>query len=359
MAGRSASERSEKSESAISLESRERFEQANNIEIRQNRGTFSYYLRNSTQELFQTKSIEKGLLDAQQKLDSMRDELKRELEAKYKVSFAEPGETIEKQRYTAESNQRGKAVHSRQAQYFELTGIAAALEKVGPTALTDDKVRGVKIYFPEEKLILDLDSMATYQRDKNNRPSIYLYQNKIEYATEKDLPEHLRRLPAADTSRPETLEGAIVHEYGHHQLDKLGFTEKQAKETLFNAMGWVYSEKLDEWLLRGKDQDQDGNYATYRFLSSGLFSTWDRWSVDKGPINAEGAKVPAGEHQRLTEAQMREVAAVTPFSWYFQNPEETYAEAYRYYKLDPDSKAQLKRVSPKLYEIVDSNSKSE
>lgn len=337
----------------------ERFEKKHGVEVKQLDGKFSFHLRNSDRVLFHADANKQGLDREEKKLDALRDDLQGQLERKYKVTFAQAGEFIEKQRSSAESKQLGKDVHSRPAQYFELVGIAAALEKVGASAVTKDKTNGVKIYFPDDKLISELDSMATYQRDKNDRPSIYLYQNKIEYATEEDLPQQLRNLAATDTERPETLEGALIHEYGHHQLDKLGLAEKQSKEALFNAMGWVYSEKMDEWLLQGRSKDQDGNPSTYRFLSSGLFSTWDRWSLDKGPINAQGQKVPAGEHQKLTEAQMRAEAAVTPFSWYFQNPEETYAEAFRYYKLNSASKEELKRVSPRLYELVDFNSKSE
>ena len=348
------------SEQALS-KSRDEFASAHHLDIVRDGNQFVYRLQadGKTQTLFATEASANGLEDANKKLQQQSNDLQRDLQDKYKVSFAAPGEDIDTQRNSAESSTRGSMIKSRAAEFYELVGIRAALEKAGSSSLTSDGKTGIKIYFPEDKLITELSSLATYQRDRNDRPSIYLYRSDLSYITENDLSAEQRALPFTERQRPETMEGMIVHEIGHHQLDKLGYNKTPSGEKLFEEMGWVHrvqeKNQLDDWLLKGKSKDVDGKNASYFYSWEGLFAKWTQWSVDKGPMDGSGHPVRAQDAQSFSEDEIRKEALVPPASWYFENPEEEYAEAFRIYKLGSESRAYLHKTSPALFSLVEKN----
>lgn len=334
---------------------------SHHLDVIRNGIRFEYRIQadGALHHLFSTEASEAGLKDADKELEQIKTSLMSGLADKYKVLFALPGEEIDNQRATAESTTRGQMIKSRAPELYELYGIYAALEKAGTSSLSADNSTGVKIYFPEDRLITDLSSLATYQRDKNDKPSIYLYKTDVSYITENDLPADQKALPFTDRQRSETMEGMIVHELGHHQLDKLGYSKTESGDKLFEEMGWVHrlepNNQIDDWLLKGKSIDADGKNATYTYSWEGLFAKWTRWSVDKGPIDKDGHTVRAQDAQSFSEEEIRNEALVAPASWYFENPEEEYAEAFRMYKLGDESRQALQKTSPKLYAMVKDN----
>lgn len=217
--------------------------------------------------------------------------------------------------------------------------------------------------FRNSKIIEELSSLATYQRDKDGKPSVYVYKSDVEFLTEKDLSSEQQALSYTDRNRPETFQGLVVHEIGHYQLDKLGYNDEQRKEQLFEQIGWVHrkneANQIDDWLIKGKNIEADGKNATFQIGSEGFSTNWTRWSISKGPIDAVGNHVRAQDAQKLTEDQMRANALVPASTWYFDNPEEMYAEAFRMYKLDARSADFLKRYSPTLYAVVATNCASD
>lgn len=334
------------------------FAAAERLQIKQDgeRLLYSLNLNGVSIDLGQSSSFDADLKAQRAKLDKLSAELIDKLQNKFGIVIADENEAVDFQRATADSPSSDRMIRSRKPSYFELLAIQSAMEKVSANG---DSV-GVKIYFPQDQLIEQLNSIATYQRDTKGAPSIYLYKNSLRAITENDLTEDEAKLSYDDANRPETLEGAIVHEFGHHQLELLGLTEGTRRERLFEEMGWVhrFNERagLDDWLLKGKEIDSDGNNASYLLQSYGIVSSWTRWSVKQGPMNHLGEKTNSSNAEKISDTEIKKHALVPPATWYYTNPEETYAEAYRLYTINARAREYLKSASPRLYEIVKRNS---
>ena len=344
------------------------FEQEHKVKISEANGKLSYSMQygGAVHNLFETSADKAGLDSASAKLKSMAMAEEISIATKFHVSFAKQSETVDDQRETADSKPLPHKVTARDPELFELEGIRAALEKSGPSNIASDGKTGVKYYALTEKPILGIDSYATFQPDKDNKPSVYLWPkfSELNIATEKD------RNPAADKpfsdgNRPESVEGAMIHELGHHQFLKLGFDPKHsnneaaslaAETELFKKMGWV--PRLDEkdtdynWLMIGKSKDANGQAATYLPDYTGMFFSFGRWAQKGGPTDAHGRTGPADKMQKLSEDEMVKEAKVTPPTWYFENPEEEYAEAVRMFRMSDESRQYLQKNSPALYDLM-------
>ena len=344
------------------------FEQDHKVKIANENGKFSYSMQygGAVHKLFETTADSAGLDSASAKLKSLVMAEENSLSATYHVSFGKAGEVVDDQRESADSKPLPHKVLARDPELFELEGIRAALEKSGTSNIARDGTTGVKFYSLTEKPILGIDSYATFQPDKDNTPSVYLWPKfkDVEIATEKDRNTAADK-PFSDGNRPESVEGAMIHELGHHQFMKLGFDPKHssndvaalaAETELFKKMGWV--PRLDEkntdynWLMIGKSKDADGNNATYLPDFTGMFFSFGRWAQKGGPTNADGKPGPADKMQKLNEDEMVQEAKVTPPTWYFENPEEEYAEAVRMYRMSDESRAYLQKHSPDLYDLM-------
>jgi hypothetical protein len=344
------------------------FAQEHKVKISNENGKFSYSMQygGTTHKLFETSADKAGLDSASTKLKSLVGAEESSLNATYHVTFAKQGEVVDSQRETSESAPLPHKVMAREPELFELEGIRAALEKSGPSNIASDGKTGVKYYAMDEKPILGIDSYATFQPDKDNKPSVYLWPKfrEIDLATENDRPASANQ-SFNDGNRPESVEGAMIHELGHHQFLKLGFDPKHASneaaslaaETeLFKKMGWV--KRLDEkdsdynWLLVGKSTDANGQPATYLPDFTGMFFSFGRWAQHGGPTDAQGQTVPAQNMQKLSEDEMVKEAKVTPPTWYFENPEEEYAEAVRMFRMSTESRQYLQTHSPALFDLM-------
>jgi hypothetical protein len=344
------------------------FEQEHKLKITSENGKFSYSMQygGSIHKLFDTSADKPGLVNAEAKLKGLVAAEEHSLTSTYNVTFAKQGEIVDAQRESADSPPLAHNVAARDPELFELEGIRAALEKSGPSNIDSDGKTGVKYYCLTEKPILGIDSYATFQPDKDNKASVYLWPKftEIDIATEKDRPVTANK-PFSDGSRPESVEGAMIHELGHHQFMKLGFDPKHsnneaastaAEAALFKQMGWV--RRLDEkdsdynWLMVGKATDANGQAATYLPEFTGMFFSFGRWAQKGGPTDQAGHTVPADKMQRLGEDEMVKQAKVTPPTWYFENPEEEYAEAVRMFRMSSESRQYLHNQSPVLFDLM-------
>ncbi len=351
------------------------FEQEHKVKISSANGKFVYSMQyeGSVHNLFETNADKAGLDSASANLKSLVSDEESSLTSTFHVSFAKQGEVVTDQKETADSKPLPHQVTARDPELFELEGIKAALEKSAPSNIASDGKTGVKYYCLTEKPILGIDSFATFQNDKDSKPSVYLWPkfNEINIATEKDRTS-AQNLPFSDGDRPESVEGAMIHELGHHQFMKLGFDPKNSKnETasvtaqtqLFEKMGWL--PRLDEkdadynWLLVGKSKDDNGQPATYLPSFTGMFFSFGRWQQKGGPVDEHGKRVPADKMQQLGEDQMVAEAKIKPPTWYFENPEEEYAEAVRMYRMNDESRRSLMQGSPALYSLMKENDQRE
>ncbi len=344
------------------------FEQEHKVKITNENGTFSYSMQygGSAHKLFETSADKPGLIKAEARLKDLVAAEENSLTSTYHVTFAKPGEIVDAQRESADSAPLAHNVVARAPELFELEGIRAALEKSGPSNIDSDGKTGVKFYCLTEKPILGIDSYATFQPDKDKNASVYLWPkfSEIDIATERDRPAAANK-SFIDGSRPESAEGAMIHELGHHQFLKLGFDPKNssneaastaAETDLFKKMGWA--RRLDEkdsdynWLMIGKATDANGQPATYLPEFTGISFTFGRWAQQGGPTDKTGHKVPADKMEHLSEDEMMKQAKVTPPTWYFENPEEEYAEAVRMFRMSSESRHYLRTESPVLFDLM-------
>ncbi|HEY9676423.1 MAG TPA: hypothetical protein V6C76_00370 [Drouetiella sp.] len=348
------------------------FSEEHKIKISTEHDKFVYSMQygGAQHKLFETSADQKGLDSASTQLKSLVADEEKSLSAAYKVSFAKAGEFVAKQKETSESPDSANAVVARDPELFELKGIRAALEKSGPSNVAADGKTGVKFYELTDRVITGIDSLATFQQDKDNKPSVYLWPKfqSLDFATEADRTPD-QRLPFTDGNRRESVEGAVIHELGHHQFSKLGYDPKTnpnalASETkLFERMGW--KKRLDEkdsdynWLLQAKEKSDNGQPATYLPEFTGMFFSFGRWRQVGGPENEQGHLGPADKMQRLGESEMEAHARVKPPSWYFESPEEEYAKAVRAFRTSTESRAALQKNSPELFTLMKENDQRE
>lgn len=353
------------------------FQKAHRIEISKEHGQFVYKLaaQGKSTELFRTEASKEGLRQGEKQLTEIVSLEQKKLESKFQVSFACEGENVDYQRMTADSRTADHMVKARRPELFELQGIEAALEKSVPGNIGSDG-KGLKFYFLAENLISELNPLATFQNDKSGRGTVYLWPQvqSVSYPTEADLPEAERKLPFSDRRRSETLESAVVHELGHNNFLKLGYDQKSSTndigtqmstegEKIAEQMGWVKrrdAENTDaDWYLLGKSRDDNGQHSSYRQESNVFISSWTRWRKEGGAVDKDGKVVPADKAQSLSEDEIRKEAVVPPATWYFDRPEEEYAESFKLYRLGGSARKELHDVSPALYRIVSYNDQIE
>src|SRR5262249_6080369 len=134
-------------------------------------------------------------------------------------------------------------------------------------------------------------------------------------------------------------------------------------ERLAAKMGWVRRQDEKDadynWLLEGKSKDQDGRNATYLPYSNIFAFSFNRWKREGGAVDKNGKVVPADRVQSLTEDAMRKEALVTPPTWYFEKPEEEYAEGVKLFRLGDGARKDLQKDSPTLYAIIKENDQAE
>ncbi len=354
------------------------FQGQHHVAIKNDHGKFDYSLHFGGQDhlLFQTAASEAGLKDASQKLAAMVTAEESDLNKEFHVTFAKSGDDVDFQKPDADSSPSAHMVKARDPELFELEGIKSALQQSLPSNIGADGHTGVKFYCLTEKQITGIDPLATFQMDRSGNPSVYLWpaMSDLTRVTEQDLTAKERSLSWVDRHRPDSLEGAITHELGHHQFAKLGYNANAkvsevdrdlspSGAALVQRMGWV--RRLDEkdadynWLLEGKHKDLNGNNASYLPESNGLFFEFMRKQKEGGIVNSAGKVVPADQGQRLSEDAMRQEAVIKPPTWYFEAPEEEYAESVKLFRLGGDNRKALLDDSRTLYAIIKQNDQRE
>lgn len=346
------------------------FGAAHHLETRSENGQFEYAISvgGEKRQLFSVQATEAGLKEADLELRKLTDGEKQSLTKTYGVEFAASGEPVGYQRDTSDSQPSTHMVLAREPELLELYGIRSALEKSSPGNIGPDG-RSVKFYALSEKVISQINPVATFQADKDGRGSVYIWPaaSDVKYVTEADLSDKEKQLSYFDENRPMSLQYAFTHELGHNNSMKLGLERRSdinegatdftpAGEKLANEMGWVKRRDTlnsgQDWLLVGRSLDDNGQNATY-LPEPGVFETsWLRWRADGGIVDKDGKVVPAQDGQRLSAEAMVNQAKIKPVSWYFPEPGEMYAESICHYRLSPQSRRDLADSSPELYRLI-------
>lgn len=344
------------------------FTKQHKIDITYSNGWLTYTLdaHGRSGILFKTDASEYGLREAELKLNNMVAARQKQIEQRYAVKFAAPGDIVDYQRQTDEAVARPRIVHAVQPELYQLEGLISGLEKSGPTSFAVG-TQDMKLYFLSEKVVLDKPGHASYQNDRTGVPSIYFFPsiNEVRKATDSDLPATDQRKSYADKTRPDTIESIMMHQMGHHQFVKMGYQNSVEGEIFQSNIGWVRNRDWNtiktQWLILGKATDADGTNASYfpSIDATTGATTWVRMKPDGGGIDSRGRRVPIVQAERLTSEQLRDKALLKPPTLNFNSPEDEYAESMRLHRLSEASRKELIRNSPYVYDQIKANDQKE
>lgn len=364
----SAEEKSLLERMPVSQVSLDAFTKEHKINIRHENGMLSYSIdaNGKTTDLFKTTATEYGLRDAFYRLESLSQNLQKQLEVDYGVRFAKAGEPVDYQRASSDGQAQPRMVAAVNAEYYQLVGIKSALAKSNPSSLLGQGEKPVKIYFLAEKVIQDKVGISSYQYDRYSNPSIYFMPsvNGITKTTEADLSPTEKRLPHSDTKRPESMEGAMLSAMGMHQFAKQGFASTIEGQMTVSRWGWTpnmdfRSSSRAEWLLMGKGGDSDGRNSTYLPSSNGIDLIWTRTKPEGGTVDSKGKKAPAAQAEKLSSADLRDRALVKPPTRNFESPAQEFGESVKLLRLGEASRKELIRQSQILYDAAKASDQKE
>ncbi|MEZ4537430.1 MAG: hypothetical protein R3D26_20880 [Cyanobacteriota/Melainabacteria group bacterium] len=258
----------------------------------------------------------------------------KELEAKYGVHFARPGEQKPRQ-LDNEGNAKGKELDIRDPNMRELKGVEAALSKASPSHKGADG-KPLTFYFLKDKSFSPgSDGAAAYHPNVNGRPAVVVDPGSTDKApiTEKD-----RKDPGhADHNNHRSIESLIIHELAHNSEEKV-FKNPSEQADFYRKIGWDtipgQPPGPGSWMLKGKDG------RGYAPPADGGMGKWER-------INRDGrvsAKVDRERVERLAKEK--------PATDYFEGPHEMLAEAATMLKLGDGHRSHLMEKNPKLYNLI-------
>jgi hypothetical protein len=114
-------------------------------------------------------------------LDSILREQMADIEKKYKVKFATPGEEVARQQTQGTNcvTSYGETILAKQPTFADIFATRVALEHSQPSQLSADSKTGIKIYFLEKPVDTQpaygsKPALAMYTTDKNNDIAVYV-----------------------------------------------------------------------------------------------------------------------------------------------------------------------------------------
>lgn len=258
----------------------------------------------------------------------------KELETKYGVHFARPGEPKPRQ-LDGEGNAKGKELDIRDPNMRELKGVEAALSKASPSHKGADG-KPLTFYFLKDKSFSPgSDGAAAYHPDVNGRPAVVVDPGSTDKApiTEKD-----RKDPGhADHNNHRSIESLIIHELGHNSEEKV-FKNPSEQADFYRKMGWdtIPGQKPGpgNWMLKGKDG------RGYAPPADGGIGKWER-------INRDGRVTAKVDRERVER-----LAKEKPATDYFEGPHEMLAEAATMLRLGDGHRSHLMENNPNLYNLI-------
>lgn len=291
---------------------------------------------------FSFRSIERGgenTVRQTSQLDRIQT-FKAELERDFNVKFAKPGEKV--------PDNEGRPAFNGMPTEGELQVLKDVLEKT-----KHENYAGTKLWFVRPHENGD-EAYGHYSNDNDNGDGRHSCGGACKHGKGKIATAggDMVILPRArqNLHGTEGLEGTLLHEFGHHeqgerfghQTEWGGRRSTQQARQMAQELGWVYSPRLGENLLKDKN--------------GGLW----RYNEKKDDWRWAGGTRPADNQRRLESKEMRERALVRPSTNYFPYPYEHHAEALAMFRVAaPDEggttsgdRRTLAQDTPDLYKKI-------
>lgn len=335
--------------------SRNELEERYDVKIEEIDGNYaySYQADGKTHLLLQSEASEKGLILARQQLDSLAREKMQGMEEKYRVSFARTGEEGSRSYRLAEdcTSIPGEMIYARTPSLRQLHATELALQQSQPSQLNKDGKDGIKIYFldgrPAPQVYGGKWPLGFHIGATENRKSqlvITLDGGKLP-ATDKDAEPNGRNL-----------KWVVSHELTHNSQDNM-WEDRMIPQKAFEQLGWSADsfvkdgKVIHQWqfALHGKN----GEFFSHLRQDCKSPSVWFLSKEDTTPLNSAGKEVKSlGESPHFSNEEVMERAKVRPITYYFMNPREMISEGLTGFRYNRETREQLLKDSPQLYQYV-------
>jgi hypothetical protein len=309
------------------------------------KGSYRYIMRfdGGVHEMATSAPTNKGLRTTGVELTRMVEQRKLDLANSFGVSIARGGEAIH---YSHGDDRQNEHFIAREPRLPELAVLDRSLSKSLPSHLTPDGKTAAKFNFIADRDI-DRANFAGLFEFQGRTPNVFLHDELLQNKpmTNRD-PDWLKR---EDGSRRNSLETIVTHELAHNGDHKVRAADKQFEADVREKLGWVRYQpgdfyETDTHLLQGKEG------GLYRY--SPARAQWTLSDAVGNAIDHNGSPAKPGEEVRYSNREMMERARVRPISEYFDRPTEMIMEGVAHYRTGGDTRGNLLRKSPELYEQV-------
>jgi hypothetical protein len=336
------------------------FSKSNGVEVVQHNNKLEYHLKGHKEALFTTDASEKGLQEADHKLKQMVQQKEAELHKKYGATFSINGENAGKQQILSKGGWVNGTddVKCRAPNIEEITAIDRALQHSQPTA------HNVKFYITTNEYYKNTGDIADYSSvpsgDSHNTakagsPAVFINGRNADVYQPDEIPGKIPQL----TKDHKSLQHVITHELAHHSAASMGWNDDSGPniegQKLANAMGWrspvPHTNDTNEWML----EDKQGHL--WKKIETG--NQWTRCDQTGHPIDAKGNKVSETTAEHCDLGTLKIKADLAPSSFYFDTPQEMYAEALATFRVGPEQRMNLAHSNRKLYNIIKNEDQAE
>jgi len=221
-----------------------------------------------------------------------------------------------------------RTLMTRLPSMHEVTGIEEALKRSAPSHLRGRD--GLTMNFYERSPAGDVTASGAWAAYSSS--NVYFVPGRVE------------KLAAISEVPADSIKGITMHEVAHNGQVDIGLQHLLSDYTIADKIGWQPKAAItlhpnmkdEEWLFRSRN----GNMYSHSEQGTPAKSVWT------GFDRAQKLQ------PELTNAQLRQEAVVPPISNYFPNPTEMITEGTTYYRFSPQTRLELMRKSPNLYQVV-------
>lgn len=296
-----------------------------------------------------------GLREINKTLKEITDKKQAELENKYGVKFAKPGDSMPRQQVDSNSNSSnnsasneaashhghnhdrqnntGKELAVRDPKLRELLGVEAALAKANPSHATTDNSKKLNFYFlKDQSFSPNAGGAAAFEPNMHGNPAVIVDPNSTDQSpiTERDRDDKT-------TSDHRSIESLMIHELGHHSEEKV-FKNEAEKSEFYKGMGWKpipgTKPEDNQWMINGKD---GRGYAPGGIDPNSSWQRIDQTGKVTGSVSAD---------------RVERLAQVKPATSYFEGPHEMLAEGLTMLRLGNGHRSHLMQRDNKLYGLI-------
>lgn len=336
-------------------EKRKTFQDRYDVKIDEKDGKYIYSYRadGKTHELLQSEANEKGLTQAAEKLDLLTKEKISTLEKDFKVTFAEKGEPVARS-YRLDADCKridGEIVYATTPSLRLLHATELALQQSQPSQLTFDGKDGLKISIADGRPVPQIYGgrwPLGYQKPgyDGKKPSVIVTLDGSKLpATEKDTSPDGRNL-----------KWVMSHEFTHNSQNN-NWEDGLIPKDVLSKLGWSADhimkdgKAIHQWqfAVHGKK----GEFYGHLRADCKSPSVWFLSKEDTTPIDKNGNEVKSlSEAPHFSNEEMMQRTKVKPNTYYFMNPREMHSEGLTGFKFSKESRAQLLKDSPQLYDTA-------